>query len=360
MTTIRHCLGINRISLPKAFGMAEHLVLHNPFVNVQWNNTNILTEKIENFFPVGAIGVSTIADDNVEAYLNEQAINKERTIFYCRALRGGKVARFFRIVPHLDACKACLGLYVKEGNTNFLDIPEDKDLPAITNECNNPVRPASAGDTKIIAGIFSRIIIDFLQGKIKDTNHWIWSSEPLEGMPLETSTFGLIKKDAIPPHPDCYVCKRLEDTKISIYKSVLDFIKQVSTEAGELETGGVLIGHKINNVEYVIVRASKPGPNAIRTQTKFEKDTDYCQKKLIDSFKELGEQGLYLGEWHYHPSGSNEPSGIDIKSLTEIATQENYRIDKPIMIILSPKLEYAITIHDKNGQCVQLPLNIVE
>jgi integrative and conjugative element protein (TIGR02256 family) len=108
------------------------------------------------------------------------------------------------------------------------------------------------------------------------------------------------------------------------------------------------------------VKASKPGPDAVRTKTRFEKDEEYCQKQLLDAINELGEKGLYLGEWHYHPSGGNEPSGLDIKSLTEIAAQDNYRIDKPIMVILSQDMEYAITIHDKNGKCVQIPLNIIE
>ncbi len=356
---IRHCLGINRVSMPKELGMVEHLVLHNPFVNVKWKHSNILLDKIEDYFPDGAIGVSTIADDNIEAYLNEHAIDQERTVFYCRALRGGKAARIFRTIPQTDACKACLGLYLKERNPKFLDIPEDEKLPAITNECNNPVRPASAADIKIVAGIFARIIIDFLQGKNTNNNHWIWSSEPLEGLVLEASTYGLIRANSIPPHPKCHVCQRLEDTKINILKNVLDFMKRESAESGDIETGGLLIGHRKDNGEYVIVRASKPGPNAIRTKTRFEKNEEYCQKELLDAFNKLGEQGLYLGEWHYHPSGGNEPSGLDIKSLTEIAAQDNYRIDKPIMIILSPKLEYAITIHNKIGRCVQLPLNIL-
>lgn len=356
---VRHCLSINRVSMPKVLGMAEQLVLHNPFVNVQWKIANVLTEKIEHYFFEGAIGVSTIADDNIEAYINEQAVDRELTVFYCRALRGGKAARIFRAIPLTDACKACLGLYLKEGNPKFLGIPEDEELPVITNECNNPVRPASAADMKIIAGIFSRIIIDFLQGNNTGNNHWIWSSEPLEGLVLEASTYGLIRADSLPPHPECHVCQTLEDTKINILKDVLDFMKRESAESGDVETGGVLIGHRNDIGEYIIVRASKPGPNAIRTKTRFEKDEEYCQKELLDAFKELGEQGLYLGEWHYHPSGSNEPSGLDIKSLTEIAAQENYRIDKPIMIILSPRQEYAITIHNKIGQCVQLLLNIL-
>ncbi|MBE9570083.1 MAG: ThiF family adenylyltransferase [Proteobacteria bacterium] len=361
---VRHCLGINKTSMPKALGMAEHLFLHNPFVNttfvtIENQQPNILLHKLDDYLPDGAIGISTVADDNVEAYLNEQAIDQGRTIFYCRALRGGKAARIFRAIPQTDACKACLGLYLKDKDSMFLNIPEDENLPAITNECNNPVRPASAADMKIIAGIFARIIIDFLQGKNIENNHWIWSSEALEGLRLENSTYGLIRTDRIPPHPKCFVCQKLKDKKVHILKEALDFMKQESDESEDIETGGVLVGYRNASDEYVIVRASKPGPNAIRTKSRFEKDVEYCQKELLDAFNELGEKGLYLGEWHYHPSGGNEPSGLDIKSLTEIASQENYRIDKPIMIILSPKLEYAITIHNKIGRCVQLPLNIL-
>jgi integrative and conjugative element protein (TIGR02256 family) len=357
---IRHVLGINRTSIPKALGMAEHLVIHNPFVNIECNFSNILSARIDDYFPENTIGVSTIADDNVEAYLNEQAVDKGRTVFYCRALRGGKAARIFRAIPQTDACKACLGLHLKDKNPIFLNIPEDETLPSITNECNNPVRPASAADMKIIGGVFSRIIIDFLQGKNTENNHWIWSSEALDGLQLGNSTYGLIRADRIPPHPKCFVCHNLEDKKIHVLREVLDFMKQESADSGDVETGGVLVGYRNAGDEYIIVKASKPGPNAIRTKTRFEKDEGYCQKQLLDVFNELGEKGLYLGEWHYHPSGGNEPSGIDIKSLTEIAAQDNYRIDKPIMIILSRDLEYGITIHDKNMKCVRIPLNIIQ
>ena len=242
---VRHSLGINRVSISKVFGMLVHLFLHNPFININMKQVNILLTKLEDYFPEGAIGVSTIADDNIEAYLNKKAIDHERTVFYCRALRGGKAARIFRVIPKTDACKACLGLYLKEENPVFLNIPEDENLPAITNECNNPVRPASAADTKIISGIFAKIVIDFLQGKKTDNNHWIWSSEPLEGLKFETSIYGVISSESIPPHPDCHVCKRLEDTKVYIRKDVLNFMKRQSSESGDIETGGVLIGHRM-------------------------------------------------------------------------------------------------------------------
>lgn len=60
---------------------------------------------------------------------------------------------------------------------------------------------------------------------------------------------------------------------------------------------------------------------------------------------ELGNRGQYVGEWHYHPAGTNQPSGRDLQSLAEIASQVDYATDEPILIILSPKLEFAFTIH---------------
>lgn len=360
---VRHCLGIDKVSFPKVFGMAEHMVLHNPFVDIDMEKTrrlDILHCNIDDYLPDGNIGLSTIADDNIEAYLNEQATIEGRTVFYCRALRGGKTARIFRVIPQKDACKSCLALYSQEEGSPFINIEEDQELPTITNECNNPVRPASAADLKIIAGIFSRIIIDYLQGINTDKNHWIWSTESIEHLKLESSSHGLIRGMNISPHPNCPICQKLDDIKVTIDRNAYELMKKESSDSNDIETGGILIGHKESSAEYIITRATGPGPKAVRTKTRFEKDVEYCQKEIERAFNELKDKGLYLGEWHYHPIGSNTPSGLDIKSLTEIAAQDNYRIDKPVMIIFSPSLEFALTIHDKKGQCVQLPLNILE
>lgn len=357
---IRHCLGINKAGFPKIFGMAESVYLHNPFVKIETSASNILVTKVGDYLPGEATGISTIADDNIEAYLNEEAVNEGKTVFYCRGLRGGKAARIYRVIPHKDACKTCLSLYKQDGNPIFIEIEEDEQLPVITNECNNPIRPASAADIKVIAGFFSRIIIDFFQGTNIEKNHWIWSTEQLKKVKLKGSMQGSIFSYSIPPHPSCPTCQKLEDKKVSILREAYEFAKKESSISKDVETGGVLLGYRTNDGRYVIMRITGPGPKAVRTATRFEKDMEYCQEEIEKTFRELSDKGLYLGEWHYHTIGGNSPSGLDIKSLTEIAAQENYRIDKPIMIILSPGLECAITIHDESRQCVKLPIQILE
>ena len=358
--SIRHCIGLNRVSFPKVFALAEYLSLHNPFVNIDTKGCDILQEEFNNYFPSEFIAVSSIADDNVESFLNEKSVEYNRTVFYARALRGGKAARIFRVKPKEDACMNCLALYLKENNDLFINIEEDKDLPVITNECNNPVRPASAADLKLIASITARIIIDYLHGKGTDKNHWIWSTESLEKVKLNDSTWGVIHSRFLPPHPKCVICQRLNEKKVFICKEAYELIKKEVKSTKQLETGGVLIGHINKNGEFVIRKATVPGPNAIKKETCFLKDEEFTQKELENAFQNFGSKGLYLGEWHYHPQGTNSPSGIDVKSLTEIAKQDTYRIDSPLLIILSPSFEYALTIHDKNGQCVKLPMKVVD
>lgn len=355
---VRHCLGFDNIGLPKVWGMHFHTMFRNPFVFVDADvpSINILKHSIDDYLPSDMIGISSIADDNVEAFLNERAVEAGRTVYYCRALRGGKAARIFRVIPGTDACKSCLSLHRYDKHPQFVEIAEDENLPEITNECNNPVRPASAADLKISAALAARLVIDDLQSGPGRENHWIWSSAPLEELGISSGTRGVIKAYALSPHPQCPVCRKLEDRKVFIPREQYDLLKKEASESNTVETGGMLVGHRTKHGHYRILRVTGPGPKAKRTETGFEKDVAYSQKELERANKDLGKRGLYLGEWHYHPRVSNVPSGRDIQSLAEIASQENYGIDRPIMIILSPQFEVAVTIHTKGGQCAKLLL----
>jgi len=182
----------------------------------------------------------------------------------------------------------------------------------------------------------------------------------LEKVKLNDLTWGVIHSRFLPPHPKCVICQGLNEKKVSICKEAYELMKEEVKSTKNLETGGVLVGHINKHGEFVIRKATVPGPKAIKKETCFLKDEEFTQKELENAFQNFGNKGLYLGEWHYHPQGKNSPSGIDIKSLTEIAKQDTYRIDSPLLIILSPSFECALTIHDKNGQCVKLPIKVVD
>ena len=81
-----------------------------------------------------------------------------------------------------------------------------------------------------------------------------------------------------------------------------------------------------------INRATGPGPKAVRSATRFERDVEHAQKELdMDSTNDPS--NVYIGEWHSHLVATPVPSGRDVLSLTGIAQSSNYATDCPIMLI---------------------------
>ena len=344
---IRHLCGLETIGQPKVDAVAMNVFEHNPFIFLAINKSQIdvYNFNINQYVKEKEIGISSIADDNTESFLNEQAVINRKTIFYSRVLRGGKVGRIFRVVPGIDACFRCLLQYKLEGSEIFFDVPEDEDYPTILNECNNPIRPASAADIKLIASISSRILVDYLQSGNKDFNHWIYYSESFGKITIREDELMSIRKTFIPPHPNCPLCSIAEKIKVRILKDVFEFMRKQVIDSRNIETGGILIGFKGKNNYVYVCKATGPGPNAKRTENWFERDIEYCQKILNKEYEKYGKRGIYIGEWHCHPSKSNIPSNRDLLSLTEIAESENYLIDEPIMLIFSNEPDLSCTTH---------------
>jgi integrative and conjugative element protein (TIGR02256 family) len=83
----------------------------------------------------------------------------------------------------------------------------------------------------------------------------------------------------------------------------------------------------------------------LQIAVRFEKDIEYCQQYLNALFIESDRKTVYVGEWHSHPCKNNHPSGLDIKSLSEIAVEKRYLTEQPVMIILSDDGCPSCTVH---------------
>ena len=340
---VRHLGTLEQIGEPKITAVGELLFKHNPFIHIWPVPLNLYDLDIsENYFAGDSITISSVADDNVEGFINQQLVIANKTIFYVRALRGGKVVRIFRVIPGKDACFNCLTLHRAEGNT-FIEIPDDPEYPTLKNECNNPIRPASAADLKFASSIASRILIDHLQDKESEFNHWIWTSESIEGTELRNPY--QFYRQYIPPHKDCYYCNHDKQVSVNVNQEALDFIQGLIKGNPKIETGGVLAGYIEANGDVVITNASEPGPKALKLATKFEKDVEFCQNFLDKLYIESNKKVVYIGEWHSHPSENNQPSGTDIKSLSAISHQKEYLTENPTMIIFSNKGMPSCTMH---------------
>lgn len=340
---IRHLGTLDQIGEPKIGAVGELLFKHNPFIHIWPVPLNLYDLDIgENYFVDDSITISSVADDNVEGFINQQLVIANKIIFYVRALRGGKVVRIFRVIPGKDACFNCLTLHRKEGNL-FIDIPDDPEYPTLKNECNNPIRPASAADLKFASSIAARILIDHLQDKESEFNHWIWTTEVIEGTEIKNPY--QFYRQQIPPHKDCYYCNLEKEVSVNIPQVILDFMQALIRENPKVETGGVLAGYVEANGSIVITNASEPGPNAIKSSRKFEKDVAFCQSFLDKLYLDSNKKIVYVGEWHSHPSVSNQPSGTDIKSLSAISLQKEYLTENPAMIIFSNEGVPSCTMH---------------
>jgi integrative and conjugative element protein (TIGR02256 family) len=108
-----------------------------------------------------------------------------------------------------------------------------------------------------------------------------------------------------------------------------------------LETGGILLGHPIDNTTIHVTRASPPGPRARHGPFSFSRDTPYLQRYLDDVHNRSKGAEDYVGEWHVHHALDAGPSYIDRRSLWRIARRSNYATQNPVLIILesTPQLE---------------------
>ncbi len=355
--SVRHLASIHYTNQCKVNAVAKILLDHNPYLNVTPRFCDVLTNDLNDFFSSESIGISSIADDNTEGYLNEQAVLQNRKMFYVRALRGGKAARIFRVIPGIDACFNCLTLYRMERHPEFIDIPEDRDLPTIRNECNNPIRPASAADLKLISSLAGRIVYDYLQcSQTELINHWVWSTDCFEDINVNPSMPFKLEARYLAPHPQCPYCQKSHPLEVVIDESALSFMKGLVLATPGIETGGVLVGNIQDNGQCMnITHASGPGPTSKRTSVIFERDISFCQS-FINTHAADGR--IYLGEWHSHPTDNVQPSSTDIKSLTNIAQQKEYLITHPVMLIFSRSGRPSCTIHSVKQPYYEVKLTV--
>lgn len=101
------------------------------------------------------------------------------------------------------------------------------------------------------------------------------------------------------------------------------------------ETGGLLLGYRVKK-DIVLTEATGPGPHAIHAPTFFKRDTLYCQGCLDEAYQRTEGAVTYMGEWHTHPHAGTHPSRRDVKAMTEIAQDVDYRQPEPVVWIYRP------------------------
>lgn len=110
-------------------------------------------------------------------------------------------------------------------------------------------------------------------------------------------------------------------------------IDRECSRSGEIETGGILIGHYTKDQSTVIVTEALPPPkDSARGRSWFHRGVaGMCA--LLEKAWERQPRTYYVGEWHYHPASIVEPSRDDLAQMYRINADPSYQCREPVMII---------------------------
>lgn len=136
--------------------------------------------------------------------------------------------------------------------------------------------------------------------------------------------------------------------RIILTPSVLNIIREETGLAGEMETGGALVGRLLAGGVLHLVGASGPGPKGRCASTSVLIDGRYTTEFCNQIYWQTAGSVDYVGDWHSHPRGSVEPSRTDLKAMRLILASDICTCPQPISLIYRPYPE-EVAVYVLNG-----------
>jgi integrative and conjugative element protein (TIGR02256 family) len=100
-----------------------------------------------------------------------------------------------------------------------------------------------------------------------------------------------------------------------------------------LETGGILLGHDSGAELYVTV-AGDAGPGARREKHRFLRDLDHARALADAAYDD--HSGVWIGEWHTHPTGQPVPSAVDLTTYKGHLADRTLGFERFLSLIVLP------------------------
>lgn len=123
----------------------------------------------------------------------------------------------------------------------------------------------------------------------------------------------------------------MTEIKFKITPFVKSKIESALRKSGDFETGGILIGRKIEDNFFEIFDVSVSDEDNRYSISSFFRGIKKTDMLLRSHFRD--KTGYYIGEWHSHPKFSLSPSQQDIATMQGILADENYGISFAVLII---------------------------
>jgi len=145
------------------------------------------------------------------------------------------------------------------------------------------------------------------------------------------------------------------EVKVWVSDIVIQEIFQEGRNKLPNETGGVLVGYKTSDTEFVVTKIIGPGPKAIHRRSSFLPDQEFHEAEIAKVYLDSGCCETYIGDWHTHPYSTAYLSGQDRSTLRKIAKYKRARISTPIMLVAAPpQLVFKIWTYRNKRKCASL------
>lgn len=133
---------------------------------------------------------------------------------------------------------------------------------------------------------------------------------------------------------------------VRIKKSALNDAILECSKSNDLETGGALAGYYSKNKSTCTIDSFlKPTSDSAHHRYNFESGV-FGLKEIFS--KLWPKKRFYVGDWHFHPKSSPQPSAQDLKQLKDISEAENMKCKAPLMVIIGEIPEpysLSVTVH---------------
>jgi integrative and conjugative element protein (TIGR02256 family) len=143
---------------------------------------------------------------------------------------------------------------------------------------------------------------------------------------------------------------------VEIDSNLLNDIFIECKKSSDYETGGILIGNYSDDMRNAVIRSISKAPIDSRSgKASFKRGVKGLINLLDKKWNESGE--YYLGEWHFHPNNSSQPSGTDIRQMKELCKNKRLKCPEPILLIIGGNsiVGWNISLHIfKNNAVIEL------
>jgi proteasome lid subunit RPN8/RPN11 len=132
---------------------------------------------------------------------------------------------------------------------------------------------------------------------------------------------------------------------VDISGAAYDDMLTAAQRADRHETGGILVGRYSEFGDRVTVAEATTAPaDSQAFPAAFVRGVVGLSRRLRLAWK----RGLYyVGEWHYHPYASPQPSGRDIAQIIDFSRDGRYQCPHPILVIVggNPRDAPVTSVH---------------